>query len=709
MKYHDKSNLYSFINNSSLLFNSLTNINYLKYKKNNKIIRFTLLCELIYMLISQSNNYKYLYYNLINQLNLIKQKLLFRINETIEKNKNNDIIKMIKKLKLSNENFISLIFLNEKNYIEKNLFSKEIKDIKLILNKDSLYIKYINIMKIRKFINKFIYIKLELLNSFFYKKIFFLLKRETHQESLEVILSKILKKYFTINFNINISRQSLQEYLLELFMKSNIFYPKFALNHYFIKRHNMSIMHKDILSDAKNILNIYLKKNYNFSYFKYKNKIKINNLSSHFINKLKELSFNNKLFVISNIFEDERLIFRFLKNNKIYSIKNNFFYEKNYFNIYILYYFFNDLFYQNNYFYDLINKFIFYININLNIKYKFFQFIEKEIENKIINNISIIDDYLEINEILENKNINQIEIETLLKMKINLNEKEQEIKDKINKYLNEFKDNLYILIINFFIDKSIIDLSKNSIMNIDKIIQNKLNFSELLNKINIFQKNNFLFKLYLKKIKNIISKINNINKLKLNKLDKLKIIFLKKNLKKNEPLINYIINNINNEDNNNKSLIKIYNSFNEKKLITNSINFFSINKNYIKILHQYFQYNIKIYYFNNLNVKKSLIEDKDFFFRDKKINIFVNLLKLTKKNFSIIKKNNLFFLFNEIKESFNEIHTNSFDKIDSFNNLNNYNRIFNKIIDYNTDEIKKVTRHTTLFETNEDLKKYIKR
>lgn len=708
MRYNDNINLYSLINNSSISINTLTSIYFLKYKKNNKIIRFTLLSELIYMLIYQSNNYKLLYYNLIHQLDLIKYKLLLRIDEILEKNKNKNIEKMIEKFSFSTENLISFFFLDEKN--EMSSIPKEITDIKLLLNKDNLYLKYINIIKIRKYINKFIYIKLELLNSFFYKKIFFLLKREIHQETLEIILPKILKKYSTVNFNINISRQQFQEYLLELFMKSNILYPKFTLNHNFIKRKNMSIIYKDILCDAKNILNIYLKKNFNFSFFKYKNKIKINNFFPLLINKLNNFYFN-KSFIISNIIENEKLIFNFLKCHKIYSFKNNFFYKKHYYNIYVLYYFFYDLFNKNNYFYDLVNKFICYINANVNIKYEFFQFIENEIENKM-DNIIYLDNYLdfdEINKSLKNQNINEINIsdlEILLGIKINLNQQniKELIENEINKNLNEIKENLFLKIINFFIDQNIINTEISELINIYNIIKNKLNLSDLFNKLNILKKNNFLFKLYLKKIKNIIFKIN-----KINNTNKLKIIYLYKNININNKLINYITNNIYYNEIYNKSIIKIYNNFSNKEMITNFVDIFVIDNNIKKILYQYFQYNISIHYFNNLNIKKNLIENKDFFFRDKKINIFTNLLKLTKKNFNIIKKNKLFFLFYGTKKSLNDVHMNLFDKIDSFNNLNNYNRIINKIIDYNTDEINKITKHTIIYKMNEDINKYIRR
>jgi hypothetical protein len=710
MRYNDNLNLYSLINNSSLSINTLTNINFLKYKKNNKIIKFTLLSELIYMLIYQSNNYKYLYYNLISQLDLIKYKLLLRIDEILEKNKNKNIEKMIEKFSFSTENLISFIFLDEKNFLEMSLISLEIKDIKLLLNKDNLYIKYINIIKIRKYINKFIYTKLELLNSFFYKKIYFLLKREIHQEILEIILPKILKKYSTVNFNINISRQQFQEFLLELFMKSNILYPKFTLNHNFIKRKNMSIIYKDILCDAKNILNIYLKKNYNFSYFKYKNKIKINNISPLLINKLNNFSFN-KLLIISNIFENEKLIFNSFKYNKIYNLKNEFYYKKNYYNIYILYYFFYDLFNKNNCFHNLINKLIYYINVNINIKNKFFQFIENEIENKI-DNVMYLNHYLdfdEINKSLKNQNIDEINIsdlEILLGIKINLNKKniKELVENEINKNLNELKENLLFKIINFFINENIINSSTNELINIYEIIKNKLNLSELFNKLNIFKKNNYIFKLHLKKIKYIISKIY-----KTNEINKLKIISLYKNINIDNKLINYITNNINYNEIYNKSIIKIYNNFSNKEIITNFIDIFVIDNNIKKILYQYFQYNISIHYFNNLNVKKNFIENKDFFFRDKKINIFTNLLKLTKKNFSIIKKNKLFFLFYETTKSFNDVYVNLFDKIDSFNSLDNYNRIINKIIDYNTDEINKITKHTILYKMNENINKYIRR
>lgn len=69
----------------------------------------------------------------------------------------------------------------------------------------------------------------------------------------------------------------------------------------------------------------------------------------------------------------------------------------------------------------------------------------------------------------------------------------------------------------------------------------------------------------------------------------------------------------------------------------------------------------------------------------------------------------MFFLFYGTKKSLNDVHMNLFDKIDSFNNLNNYNRIINKIIDYNTDEINKITKHTIIYKMNEDINKYIRR
>jgi len=61
-------------NSSSLLINLPTNINLITYKKNTKVVKFILLSELVYIVISQSRNYKKLYNNIILQINLIKKK-----------------------------------------------------------------------------------------------------------------------------------------------------------------------------------------------------------------------------------------------------------------------------------------------------------------------------------------------------------------------------------------------------------------------------------------------------------------------------------------------------------------------------------------------------------------------------------------------------------------------------------------------------------
>jgi hypothetical protein len=760
-------------NSSSLLINLPTNINLITYKKNTKVVKFILLSELVYIVISQSRNYKKLYNNIILQINLIKKKLFFIIKNFIENKNKKEILILKEKLDKANiiyDDFILMIFLNNKEfYVKKkirNELSLEIKKIKRNLLNNNLYHKYLYLKKIVIFINKLIYSKLETFNSFFYHLIFKLLKKESHRLKLKILISKMIRTYIFNGINLNLSRQILQKYLLKCFNRSKIFNFKYLLpsEEIHVKERKPLSIKRDLACSIKEVLNFCIKQNYGFSYYKLLKKLKNNNLENISINSLFIILNNIEQNSIYGIFKNRGIIFnindnyQFLKGigvnyNNEYSLLNKYnlfesnvdlhmFKNKDFLNIYSIYNIFN-LFMKRgkkNFFLDSSEKIIELFG-NSYVKYIYFTIILENVNEKEIEIYKMLKN---IYHILINNNLKSIKkfklkgnkFKSVLNLFIGEDIYLYDLKKKMNVIEELTSNNIKYFFNSYFFKINNLYRIKNFDTNFDQkninIIFNNFNFSNLFNQLYLNLNLNVIFKKYFNIIRSCINsnfkeQIKNLFFITLNNNNKLissSILPTKINI---ASIKNQLISTINNTNEDKKKIIDDlllkYESlflnrtlfiqiYNVKKYTNNNL---IVNKEIIEnvnidiVLLSRYKYRLLKKFNHNLiilsNKNNSFFNLKTYFFQEnindffyKKLLLFNNLIKLTRKDFNFIIKNKILFTLQNKNEYLYDLNKVNLDKLTKINNsfmLDDFHRIITHTVDYTTTELLKITKYQT--------------
>lgn len=410
-------------NSSSLLLNVPSLINITTYKKNKKITKFVLLSELVYMIISQTKNYKKLHENILRQVNYIKKKLIILIKEELERSNRVDLLILKQKLVKTNvsyDSFVDFILsdnkgFNTSQYLRKH-FKEEIENIRLNIKNNSIYVKYIYLKKIVTYLNRILNDKLDKINYYFYKLIYQVLKNKNNRLKLKILITRILKMYTHKGLNIELSRQRLQRYLLRCFKKSTNFNYKYIPNsdEADVRERNVLVIRRDNASSLKEVLNYIVKNKYGFGYFKFYRELKARNLENISIVELFKIFDrieNNTLFGIfknlniklENRKEDRLLTvnnvelsnYRVLKRNNIYFLQSDYcvYNNKDLFSVYNLYNLFNSSIKRKKYdnFFSISDKLLELFSKSY-LKYVFFNLEYTDLSDEAISSYGILND-----------------------------------------------------------------------------------------------------------------------------------------------------------------------------------------------------------------------------------------------------------------------------------------------------------------------------